>query len=100
MKCTKFVIDEMYEIGQFLVEFEYEYCRIWLFGLCVCVLSCLVCIKVLMLSSKKLGCIRCRCGMKENILNFALSPLCLVYMKFLMPLVIELGCNRCIGSKR
>ena len=34
MKCTK-VMDEMYEIGQFLAEFEYEYCRIWLFGLCV-----------------------------------------------------------------
>ena len=28
MKCTKFVMDEMYEIGQFLVELEYEYCRI------------------------------------------------------------------------
>ena len=28
VKCTKFVMDEMYEIGQFLAEFEYEYCRI------------------------------------------------------------------------
>ena len=28
VKYTKFVMDEMYEIGQFLVEFEYEYCRI------------------------------------------------------------------------
>ena len=62
VKCTKFVMDEMYEIGQFLAEFKYEYCRIcvvsvvscksinfvlivkstlmslfWLFGLCVCV---------------------------------------------------------------
>ena len=28
VKCTKFVMDEMYEIGQFLAEFKYEYCRI------------------------------------------------------------------------
>ena len=28
MKCTKFVIDEIYEIDQFLAEFEYEYWRI------------------------------------------------------------------------
>ena len=28
VKCTKFVMDEMYEIGIFLAEFEYEYCRI------------------------------------------------------------------------
>ena len=28
VKCTKFVMDETYEIGQFLAEFEYEYCRI------------------------------------------------------------------------
>ena len=27
-KCTKLVVDEMYEIGQFLTKFEYEYCRI------------------------------------------------------------------------
>ena len=26
-------MDEMYEIGQFLAEFEYECCRIWLSGL-------------------------------------------------------------------
>ena len=39
------------------------------------------------------------CCMKENILSFALSPLCLVYMKFLMPSVIKLGCKRCIGWK-
>ena len=52
---------------------------------CVCVFSCLICMKILMLSFIKLGCIRCRCGMNENILNFALSPLCLVYMKCLMP---------------
>ena len=32
----------------------------------------------------KLGCIRRCSDMKENILNFGLSPLCLVYMKFLM----------------
>ena len=42
---------------------------------------------------------RC-CGMKENILSLALSPLCLVYMKFLMPSVIKLGCKRCIYWKR
>ena len=28
MKRTKLVMDEMYKIGQFLAEFEYEYCRI------------------------------------------------------------------------
>ena len=36
MKCTKFVMDGMYKISQFLAEFEYEYCKIWLFGLGVC----------------------------------------------------------------
>ena len=34
MKCTKFVMGEMYEIGHFLAEFEYEYCRIWLDEMC------------------------------------------------------------------
>ena len=53
-----------------------------------------------MLSFIKLSYTHCRCGMKDNILNFALSPLCLVYMKFLMPKVIKLGCKRCIGWKR
>ena len=28
VECPNFVMDEMYEIGQFLAEFEYEYCRI------------------------------------------------------------------------
>ena len=28
VKSAKFMIDEMSEIGQFLAEFEYEYCRI------------------------------------------------------------------------
>ena len=28
VRCAKFVMDEMYEIGQFLGEFQYEYCRI------------------------------------------------------------------------
>ena len=95
VKCTKFVMDEMYEIGQFLAEFKYEYCRIcvvsvvscksinfvlivkstlmslfWLFGLCVCVFTCLVCMKVLMLSFIKLGCMRCCCRMEKNILSF------------------------------
>ena len=115
LKCTQFVMDEMYEIGQFL-EFEYEYCRIYLscksinvvllakstlmslFGCscCACVFSCLVCMKVLMLSFIKLGCIRYCCGMKENILTFALSPLCLVYIKLPMPSVTKLSCKRCI----
>ena len=36
----------------------------------------------------------------KNILNFALSTLCLVYIKFLMPSVIELGCKRYIGWKQ
>ena len=43
---------------------------------CMCVFSFLVCMKVFMLLFIKLGCIRCRCGTKEYILNFALSPLC------------------------
>ena len=67
---------------------------------CVCVFSCLVCMRILMLSFIKLGCIRCRCDMKEDILNCALYPLCLVYMKFLMPSVIKLRCKRCIDWKR
>ena len=116
VEFTQFVMNEMYEIGQFL-EFEYEYCRIYLscksinFVLqakstlmsffrcsgCAHVFSCLVCMKVLMLSFIKLGCIRCCCGMKENILTFALSPLCLVYIKLPMPSVTKLGCKRCIN---
>ena len=28
-KCTKSLMDEMYEMGQFLAELEYEYCRIF-----------------------------------------------------------------------
>ena len=27
MKCTKFVMDEIYEIRQVFAEFEYEYCK-------------------------------------------------------------------------
>ena len=67
----------------------------WLFGLCVCVWL-LGMYESLMLSFIKLGCIRCCCGMKENTLNFALSPLCLLYMKFLIASVIKLGCKRFI----
>ena len=63
------------------------------------VLCCLVCMKVPMLSFIKLGCIRCHCCMKENILNFGLSPFCLVCIKFLMLSVIKLGCKRCIDWK-
>ena len=37
---------------------------------CACMFCCLICMKVRMLSFIKLGCIRRRCGMKENILNF------------------------------
>ena len=28
VKCMKFMMDEIYEIGQLVAEFEYEYCRI------------------------------------------------------------------------
>ena len=28
VKCIKFMMDEMHEIGQLAAEFEYEYCRI------------------------------------------------------------------------
>ena len=28
MKCTKLVMDEMYEIGRFIGKFDYEYSRI------------------------------------------------------------------------
>ena len=78
----------------------------WLFGLCVCVCCLGICVFGLfgMYESSspvihKLGCIRCRCGIKENILNFALPSLCLVYMKFLMPLVIKLNCKLIGNSK-
>ena len=47
----------------------------------------------------KLGYIRRRCGMKENILDFGLSLLFLVYLKFLMAQVLELGCKRWIDWK-
>ena len=112
-------MDEVYEIGQFLAEFDYESAEFGCSGCvcvflrslnmntaefgcsgCVCVFSCLVCMKIFMRSFIKLGCIRCSCSMRENILNFALSPLCLVYMKFLVLSVIKLGCKRCIDWKR
>ena len=67
---------------------------------CVCVFSCLVCMKILVLSFIKLGCKRYCCGMKENILNSALSPLGLVYIKFLALSVIKIGCKCCIDWKR
>ena len=70
----------------------------WLFGLCVCVLLFGM-YQILTISFIKLGCLRCRCGMKENILNFVLSALCLVYIKFLMPSIIKLGFKRCVGWK-
>ena len=55
--------------------------------------------KVLMLSVIKLGGTRCRYVINGNILNFAVSPLCVLYMNFLMLSVINLGCKRCIGWK-
>ena len=56
--------------------------------------------KILLLSLKQLGYIRYGWNMKENILNFALSPLSLVYIEFLMPTVIQLGCKCYIGWKQ
>ena len=47
----------------------------------------------------KMGCIHCRCGMNENILNFVLSPLYQFCMKFLIPSVIKLGYKRCKNKK-
>ena len=83
----------------------------------VCVFSCLVCMKVLILSFIKLDCIRCRCGMigivgircigwKQWVEIFLLSVKmsCLrcfwCAMKFLMPSVIKLGCRRYFSWKR
>ena len=63
---------------------------------CACVFGYLVCMKVL----HKIGFIRSHCDMKDNILNFALSLLCLVYMKFFMLSVAKLGWKRCIGWKQ
>ena len=118
VKCTKFVMDEMYEIGQVFAVFEYEYCRIcvassckstnfvllvkstlisffWLFGLCVCVLL----LGMYESSYSIIGLYTLLLRYERDIRNFALSPLCLLYMKFLMPLAKKLGCKRCIGSK-
>ena len=64
---------------------------VWLFGLCLFVWY---------VWFIKLCCVRCRCGKKENILNFALSPLRLVQMKFLMSSIFKLVCKRCIGWKQ
>ena len=58
--------------------------------------GCLVCMKIFMLSFIKLSCIRCHCVVKENILNFAFSPLFLVYMKVLMSSVLKLCYKRSI----
>ena len=90
IKCTKLVIDEMYEIGWSIAKFEYEYSRICIISVvtaflfvvkptlmtffgcssCVSMFGCLACMKILMLSFIKLGCLHCRWGMKENILIF------------------------------
>ena len=70
----------------------------WLFGLCVCVLLFSM-YQILTISFIKLGCLRCRCGMNENILNFVLSALCLVYIKLLIPSIIKLTFKRCIDWK-
>ena len=81
--------------------FGYPGCACVCVRACVCVFSCLVCMKILMLSFIKLGCIRCRYGMKENILTCALPPLCYTFLvKFLVPSVTKLGCKRCIDWKR
>ena len=100
---------------RFIPKIEYEYCRIcvvsvvracwnpqWCrcFGCssCVCVFGCLVCMKLLMLSVIKLGCMRCPCGISENVFYFGLPPY-LVCMKVLLLSVIKLGCKCCIDWK-
>ena len=111
---VQLVMDEMYNIVQFIMNFEAEYSRVWvaydvrawittsfmlLLWLFVCVrlFGCLVRLKVFMLSFIKLSCIRCRCSKEERIHNIASSPLCLVFMKFLILTVIKLGFRHCIG---
>ena len=58
--------------------------------------GCLVCIKLLMLLVINLGCMRCHCGMSENILTFGLSLFYLVCMKVPLLSVIKLGCKHCL----
>ena len=105
----KFGVDEMYENDRFIAKFECEYSRIclscksinfalavkptmmslfWLFGLCLSVWFFGI-YESSYAIIHKIGLYT-----KENILNFALSPLCLVYMEFLMPPVLKLGCKR------
>ena len=73
----------------------------WLFGLCLCVyLFDMYESSYAIIHKTGLYTLSRCCSMKENILSFALSPLCLVYMKFLIPSVIKLGCKRCIYWKR
>ena len=52
--------------------------------------------KVLTVSAIKLGCMRCVCGMNENIL--ALSLLYVVSAEVLIASIIKLGCMRYLCS--
>ena len=112
MKCTKLV---EYEYFWNWLKFEYENSKICIVSivraqLCVSdethvdvvvfvVWVVFVWFVVWHAWFMKLGYIRRRCGMKENILDFGLSPLFLVYLKFLMAQVLELGCKRWIDWK-
>ena len=91
-KCTKLMMHEMYQFGQIVAKFEYEYSRIefalpqfkehklWVSDqthvdvVAVVVRVLFLCLVVWYVRFIKLSCIRCRCGMIENIVNFALSP--------------------------
>ena len=112
MKCTKLV---EYEYFWNWLKFEYENSKICIVSivrvqLCVSdethvdvvvfvVWVVFVWFVVWYAWFMKLGYIRRRCGMKENILDFGLSLLFLVYLKFLMAQVLELGCKRWIDWK-
>ena len=94
MKCTK-LVDLLQSLNMNTPEFPLSHLQ----GHKLCVSSkthtdvvvlvvrvvflCLVVwyvLKFLYFNFIKLACIRRRCGMKENILNFALSPSCFVYI--------------------
>ena len=112
MKCTKLV---EYEYFWNWLKFEYENSKICIVSivrapLCVSdethvdvvvfvVWVVFVWFVVWYAWFMKLGYIRRRCGMKESIFDFGLSPLYLVYLKFLMAQVLELGCKRWIDWK-
>ena len=113
MKCTKLVEYEFFEIGGNLNMNipEFALSQLLEHKLCVSVEThadavvlvarvVFVWLVVWYVWFIKLGCIRCCCGMKGNILKDALSLLCLLCMKFLMPSVVTLCCMRCTGWKK